>query len=88
MSQSAAPVHSESFNLVSDMENHLADIDNLLMAIMLMVDKSDEPESVATHCVARLAHSRCIAAEKIRSRMFKLMHPHRHQLEAEGRWPE
>ena len=32
--------------------------------------------------------ARGLSVEKLRSRLFKLTHPDRSQLEAEGRWPE
>ena len=88
MSQITNPTNRQPFDLIDEMEGPLSDINNLLTAMMMMADQADETEGSAMHCVARLAHAQCIAAEKIRTRLFKLMHPHRHQLAAEGRWPE
>lgn len=77
--------NANTFRLVANMEDCLADIDNLLKAVMLMADKLDDTDG-ALHCVVRIAHQRCRQAEELRGLLHQATHPNRAHFESVG-WP-
>jgi hypothetical protein len=81
----ANPYESGPFRLVSDMENTVRIIRDLMTGLCRMADSfEDDGEAIAV--VAELARDKCAELEKSRGELCRLTHPRRAEFDKEG-WP-
>lgn len=80
------PYETGPFRHVSDMENPLATVADILKGLALIAETMDEDHGGVVQRMAWLALDQCKAAERLRGELFHLTHPNREHFEKEG-WP-
>lgn len=83
---SGDPYATGPFRHVSDMENPLATVADILKGLALIAETIDDDHGGVVQRMAWLALDQCNAAERLRGELFRLTHPRREHFEKEG-WP-
>lgn len=81
----ANPYNDGPFRQVSDMEDHLCTIRDMLTGIMSIASTVPDVGG-ALDRIAGVALDRCEAAQELRGELFRLTHPRREHFEKVG-WP-
>lgn len=81
---STTPHETSAFHHVSEMEDHLRIIRDLMTGLSYMADSIDGAGgAVAT--IADLAKDHCADAERLRAYLFRETHPDKARIERDGR---
>ncbi len=80
---SGDPYATGPFRHVSDMENPLATVADILKGLALMAETMDEDHGGVVQRLAWLALDQCNTVERHRGELFRLLHPRREHFQKE-----